>query len=286
MWKFLVGCLGLLFIISAQAAVYSTQIREVDRGDGKEKILVLLANGKVSYLPANSDMAQSFELAARRGTLLKLNVNNSREITSAQTLKISEYDYENKVLASDRSKSNRYTPTVVASFDKAKEIFKGLNRRANEESQCYNRAHVWSWEMYNDHLVRPNKVFIFFTHKYIRRYNFEWWFHVSPYVLTKEGNETVERVMDFKYSREPKTMKEWTDIFMHNNAQCTDIEKYTDYEYNRSSSSSPWCMLLRSSMYYYQPLDLEKLDKKGETKDFWVEWEINNAYREAFSYRH
>jgi hypothetical protein len=38
-------------------------------------------------------------------------------------------------------------------------------------------------------------------------------------------------------------------------------------------------------MYYYQPLDLEAMDKQGKVRLFWEEWEVSNAYREAFNYR-
>ena len=282
MFKTLIGALALLFTIHSYSVTYSTQIREVDHGERGEKILVLLSNGRVAYLPENSDLSAAFEAAARHGSTLQVTLNSAREITSAMTLK----EFPDKTLPARHSRGQTYDPTVIPSLDKATTVFKNMNRKANEESQCYNRAHVWSFEMYNNYLVKPNKIFIFFTNKYIRRYSFEWWFHVSPYVHVQEGDQVVERVMDHKYSNGPKLMKEWTDIFMKNDPQCADIEKYTDYEYHRGDANAPWCMLLRSSMYYYQPLDLEALDKKGSVKDFWVEWEIRNAYREAFSYRH
>lgn len=185
MWKLFLASLSLLLVLKAQAEVYSTQIREVDRGDGREKIMVLLANGRVSYLPANSKLADALESAVRYGNEVRLIVNAKKEITSAQTMKRTSFDDDQKVMSSRQTPSSNYTPTVLPSFEKAKEVFKTLNHRANEDSQCYNRAHVWSWEMYNNHLIRPMKIYIFFSRRYIRRYNFDWWFHVAPYVITK-----------------------------------------------------------------------------------------------------
>ncbi len=280
------GSMGLLLALQSFGAVYTTLIRELDHGNGQEKILVLLSNGRVAFLPVHSSLAPAFEAAAKNGDLLSVTTDHSRNITSAQTLKVSPEYLEDKMFTSRVTRGQTYAPTVLPSLEKASEIYKGMNRKANSESQCYNRAHVWSWEMYNQHIVKPMKIFVFFTPKYIRRFNFDWWFHVSPYVLTNENGVVTERVMDWRYTKKPLLMKEWTDVFMANNSVCKDVEKYSDYEYHRTDADAPWCMLLRSSMYYYQPLDLERLDKKGLVKDFWVEWELANAYREAFNYRH
>ncbi len=282
MFKFSVGILALLLALRVFSGTVTTQIREVDVGDGNESVLVFLSNGGVAKLQAHSDLISALQMASEKKTLVKVTLNDEREVLSVQSQrKLVQGEIEQHSLA-----PRAYSPSTIPTYEKALSIFKGMNRKSNEESQCYNRAHVWSYEMYNDHHVRAMKIFVFFTKKYIRRYNFEWWFHVSPYVMVNEEGQSVERVMDFKYTRRPLLMKEWTDVFTSNNAKCKDIEKYTDYEYNRESSSSEWCMLLRSSAYYYQPLDLEKLDKNGQGKDFWVDWEVSNAYREAFSYRH
>lgn len=262
---------------------HNTRIHEIDSGKATEETLILLEDGTVAKLPSkNEDILQELESSKVSGSWLQIELSKEREIVSVGAGEDKSFDVDQ---GNSEDKEILYTPTVIPSDEIALKIYKDMNRKYNQESQCYNRAHVWSWEMYQKYRVRSNKTFVFFTPKYIRRYNFEWWFHVAPSVLVQESTGIVQKVMDYRYTKKPLTTKEWTDVFMHNNADCTDIDKYTDYEFNRSKADAPWCYVLRVPMYYYQPLDLEALAKQGKIRSFWEEWEVSNAYREAFDYR-
>jgi hypothetical protein len=282
--RLFLGLLTLTFVsdLFSATTTITSRIYDIDVGKAGEDTLVLLTNGRVAKVRSDERLVSELRRAEAQDGWVEVVMDEDRDILAARSV-------EGPLALVDRPALTKgiesYTPTVIPSYDRALRIFRGMNRTAYEKSQCYNRAHVWSWEMYHDHRVRSNKIWIFFSNHYIRRYSFEWWFHVAPYVHVSEGGQVVERVMDFKYSRNPTRMKEWTDIFMHNNAQCSDIEKYTDYEFNRNDPSKGWCMLLRSSKFYYQPLDLEALEKQNRSKNFWIEWEVNNAYREAFGFR-
>lgn len=282
-WTF--GLLASVFALgtSAHASVEvdATKILQIDYAQkGESETLVYLGNGRVVRLEKNSDLIPHLNSSLKKKEWVNVTTTSERELLAVES--IPEPEEKGIEEFSSPSSIKEYRASVIPSYDQAYKIYKGMNRRYQSESQCYNRAHVWSWEMLTKHQVRSMKTFLFFTRKYIRRYNFEWWFHVAPYVYVREDGKIKEKVMDYRYTHSPVSMKAWTDIFMHNNAECSEVTKYTDYEYTRADPAKGWCMLLKVPMYYYQPIDLEALDKKSKQKDFWGEWDLSNAYREAF----
>ena len=69
---------------------------------------------------------------------------------------------------------------------------------------------------------------------------------------------------------------------MKNNARCLETQNYTTYEDNKWNE---WCFLMKSSMYYWQPFNLENLDKEGTTKRGFVISELKRAYSNAMKRR-
>lgn len=100
-------------------------------------------------------------------------------------------------------------------------------------------------------------MWIFFSAKYIKDYDYKWWFHVAPYVEVASEVEPV--VLDREFSRRPQRLTEWKNVYMKNNARCLETQNYTTYEDNKWNE---WCFLIKSSMYYWQPYNLENLDKE------------------------
>lgn len=123
------------------------------------------------------------------------------------------------------------------------------------------------------------KMFIFYTRKYIREYDFQWWFHVAPYTYVKIQEANEQRILDRTFAREPLAVKSWTDIFMKNKVDCSVITKYSDYENHQESQ---YCYLYKASMYYLQPLDLENHEQTGATKTKWLDYEVSRAYWNGF----
>src|SRR5690606_29330817 len=121
-----------------------------------------------------------------------------------------------------------YVPTTVESMEVAKKYHKEARLYA-KDSQCFNRAMVWSYEWWKKHSLKSNKILIYWTRTYIRRYNFQWWFHIAPLLNVMDNGKVVERVMDIKYTRGPLSIQKWTDIFMRNDAVCQVISKYSEY---------------------------------------------------------
>jgi hypothetical protein len=71
-------------------------------------------------------------------------------------------------------------------------------------------------------------------------------------------------------------MKEWTDEFMENSAECPVVEKYSDYENNQRSA---YCYLRKVPMYYYQPKDIDASDRSGQPITGFREWDQSHAKR-------
>lgn len=111
-----------------------------------------------------------------------------------------------------------YVPTTVASMEVAQKYHREARRGWTEDAQCFNKGTVWSYEWWRKHSLKSMKLFIFFTRSYIRRYNFEWWFHVAPYIHVMHEGKVVERMMDIKYTSKPLPFKKWSNLFMRNDS--------------------------------------------------------------------
>lgn len=171
-----------------------------------------------------------------------------------------------------------YTPTVYASYNYATDVLYRMRRQWRQDAQCYDKAHVWSYEeAYYGRFMQ--KAFLFFSDSYIGRYNHPWWFHTAPYVLVRMNNVTNERVMDPTFSQYPLKMKLWTDLFMKNKAQCKEVQKYSDYSHHPGEDD---CYIIKSSIYFWQPKDLEAFETSAVEKKKFIDWEIRHAYKNGF----
>ena len=137
--------------------VIESRIHDVDYGiQPHEDTLVLLENGRVLRI---KDKEKSFLLL--KGSQLKfssdknnylLNVTENELVTEEESLPVTTPTYE---------------PTIVDGLENAVQFFKGM-RGAKSKSECFNRAHVWSYELWTKHHINSQKIFIFFSKKYIR----------------------------------------------------------------------------------------------------------------------
>jgi len=169
-----------------------------------------------------------------------------------------------------------FEPTVIGSTQAAREIFNNMKPIQNE-SQCYNRATVWSFEWFNQQNINSYKSWIFFTRKYIRQYQFKWWFHVAPSLDIQDEGAIKEKIMDKKYASAPLDPRSWTNIFMKNKAPCRKINNYFDYSHYPESAD---CFILRTNMYYHQPVDIEYFNEFGIARNSFDQMELNNAYED------
>lgn len=275
MVKILSFCMVLLsFHINAAEII--GKISQIDYPQNQSEMpLLFMDDGSVLKITSRqkSDLLPYIN-AERNSSVLRISINKKRQVLGVETL-----GYRPTVIQKI-NEVEEYLPTVLNSETEAYRIFSNL-RRARSRSQCYNRAHIWTYESKKKFNLDSMKVFMFYTRRYIREYDFDWWFHVAPFTYVGPALESSERVLDFTFTRSPVPMKTWTDIFMRNDAYCPTIKKYSEYENNQEGA---YCYLYKTHMYDYQPLDLEARERSGAMKTNWVNWEVNNAYRNGFGY--
>ena len=164
-----------------------------------------------------------------------------------------------------------YTPTDFQTYENAHAQFRRLSTRMRRRSQCYQRAENWVYEMWQSGRVYSMKIFMFFTRRYIRDYQYGWWFHVTPVVEVAGTDYTL----DPTFTSDALPVPKWTSYFMPRNVTCARVEKYSDYENHQEEQL---CYHIRVPMYYYQPLNVEAMEK-GEFVTDWIPWELAHAAR-------
>lgn len=275
---FVLGLAAWLVSLPLMATIsVTTQIYDIDYGKGNQDTLVLLNSGQVAKVPAGKSYILN-RLSESKSNQVTYNftLDDDRFIVDAEEIETTPVSP--LAIVEDISSKSTYVPTTIESMATAKKYFKEA-RYNPKDSQCFNRAMVWSYEWWRKHSLKSNKVLIFFTRTYIRRYNFEWWFHISPYVHIMDGGAVVERVMDVKYSSGPRTFKQWSDTFVNKDPECPFITKFSEYADNPYTGD---CYLQRTHMYTYQPADLQMYEAWNYQKDKFIMSEVRGAYLEAF----
>lgn len=174
----------------------------------------------------------------------------------------------------------RFSTTPLPDLKSVTAMFHRLDKNYQRKSECYNRAHVWSFDEAKNFGVETKKVFIFFTAAYIRRVRFNWWFHVAPLVQFREENGDLgERVLDFRFADRPLTVKQWTDLFVYSSRPCKKTTKFSEYDVNPQTED---CYLITTSMYYWQPQDIAARDAGAPEKQGFDEGSFEAARSEAF----
>lgn len=157
------------------------------------------------------------------------------------------------------------TPQGIFNF------FKSM--RLRRSSQCFHRAYYWAHQLWRNTGALSHKVFLFFTWKYIRHYNYYWWFHVAPYVYDENGDEVV---LDPTFLSKGVTMKRWTDNFLRNDPECPTV---SDYKGHGEHERDQWCYLVKSRMHYYHPNVIEASNKTARPVTGWDEDYLSIARR-------
>jgi hypothetical protein len=270
------GFLVLLFSLSAFAEVHTTQIHSVDKGKKGQKHLIFLTNGHTAFVDTSAkSLIEAVEESLRKGDTVQVNLDQQYNLLSIQTVIPERVEPQSEISSGEVI---TYNPSIISS-NTAWAAFNGMRRDYQNESQCYNRAHIWAYEAFRRTSLKSNKLFLFFTAGYIRKYNFKWWFHVTPMVFVGGSNQSNWRTLDRRYTGGPLTTRSWTNVFMVNDAFCPVVYSYSSY---RNHQSSQDCYLIPSSMYFWQPRDLEYQERSGYVKTQYFDSETSHAYWEAF----
>lgn len=268
----------LIFISFAEADIFKSRINSIDEGRGDQAHLIMFENGRVVFLDKlQREKIVYFKGIHEKKKMIEIVSDETNGLIRSKIIQNQDQDFET-VVNSDNSSSFLFDPTLVSVLD-SQNIFNRMRRDYQNDSQCYNRAHIWANEEFTKTALNSIKHFLFFTNSYIRRYRYHWWFHVAPSVLVKNANGVTEKVLDRRYSSGPLDVKTWTDIFVYSKRQCSKISKYSDYENNQEKED---CYLIPVSMYFWQPRDIENRDQTGIFKTKFYESEIKWSYYEAF----
>ena len=163
-----------------------------------------------------------------------------------------------------------YQPTQFASMAEAEGVFQSLDSNLRHRSQCYQRAHYWAYDMSSRSGINSMKVFLFFTKKYIREYNYKWWFHVAPFIYA--GG--VETVLDPEFVRNAMEINEWSHRFVSAAENCPSAETYQEYE---AGTYDHYCYFRKVPMYYYQPTSVQESDRTRVARTGWNSQELRNS---------
>ncbi|MBT4793512.1 MAG: hypothetical protein HON90_18210 [Halobacteriovoraceae bacterium] len=294
----LIFCLLLSLISTSHAYQIEIVDIELPRTDD-ESYLVFATDGRVYEIAADNYAVVDFAHEAwRNREVIEVQFSNNLEVEELLSLRneiqkinfLSKPKFElkrNLKKGYSREKNSdltRLKNTYITNVDSelvAQELFKTQKSRMRSWSQCYNRAHVWAWELnkktYGGKKIQVGKIWIYFTKKYIREYRHKWWFHIAPYITV--NNDL--RVMDKSYLKKPLPEKVWTDQFVKSKQVCPEIFKYSDYsEYPNSSH----CYVMKTSLFYWQPFHIENLEKLGEERIGWNSGELVTAYKNAIGF--
>lgn len=261
----------------AQAGELVTTVFNVIESQRSETILVLSGtDGRIYKTHKSEENLKYFKSFI--GQVVKISftenskdmfINRIARATSAEvdpaTMDLNHFQY---------NQLREFAPTDLQSIETATDIFKGmLNDGDRRRSQCFKRAHMWAFDMWSKMGISSQKVFIFYTQRYIQLEDFEWWFHVAPVVVVK-GEEYV---LDGTFMSKPITVNEWKTYFIKSeNITCPVAANYTEYSKNQWSRL---CYLMKVPMYFFSPLDIENRDTKNIPRNHWVLEELQDARR-------
>lgn len=266
---------ALFFSAHAHAVSFESKVHSIDYSTKTgEPHLVLLENGRVLFVKDNQKtLLKSFQKNLRNHDHLEIEVDEENNLLNVEKVEpINEVPFP-----SEYSNRESYVPTIVPGGAAATSIFRRMRRDYQNESQCYNRAHIWAWEEFQNSGLKSKKHFLFFTRRYIRNYNYKWWFHVSPSVIVK--GYSGDRILDRRYTGGHRSISSWVRNFVYSGRACPVVNKYYDYRNNQETED---CYLIPVSMYFWQPRDIERRDRTGAEKTQFFQREVDYAYWEAF----
>lgn len=251
-------------------------IHSFDRGNNGESHLLFLNSGRVILIKPNGRISFS-RLDFKPGVHIEADVDDNNQLESISSMPDESLPSEEEPTSAEENLDT----TVLSSMGAASNIFRGMNRSWRANTECTDRAHIWSYEEWKKHGLISRKVFMFFTNTYIRRYNYHWWFHVSPYTLVQTSGGVIEQVLDRRYTGGPRGMKSWSDIFIRSKKFCP-VKTYAHYRANKNGPEH--CFHVKSNMYNRLPYHVRQQENTGRVQTKFYTSEVNFSYR-AFTRR-
>lgn len=267
----------MLFLNLAKAESLFTTVFNVYPSSATERLLVLSgADGRIYKIPKNKETEALMKSLLGQVVKLEYREAGSEALITNITL-ANPAEVDPTVMDLNHFQYNelrKFAPTDLQTLEKATDIFNNMmNDGDKSRSQCFKRAHIWAYDMWSQLGINSEKIFIFYTRRYIDLEEFEWWFHVAP-LVTVNGQKYA---MDGTFMKYPVSEKEWIKRFIHTDKiTCPVVEDYRTFEKNQWSRL---CYIMKVPMYHFRPLDIQNRDEGREKRNNWILDELQDARR-------
>jgi hypothetical protein len=277
--------------VMAQEIVRTTIADVLSNGtiDTETKVMANI-NGRI-YYAASSDVALigDLEAAKMEGRVVELTIANDDET-------VESVEFTNEIVAPILATDDKniigfnFEMSNVSSLTEAQSAFNTMNTSAYHswlrKSQCYNRAHRWAHDLWQQRNLKTTKVYLFFTKRMNRECNSrtvcKWWFHVAPSINVAG----TEMMLDREFTKGPMEVFPWAKKFVEGYERetgrtvtaCPVVNSYVEYE-QRNAADSDICLIRKAPMYYWDPRSVENFDKAKEVeRNSFVDWEVTKAH--------
>lgn len=276
--KKLMALMAICLSTNALAEEIYTTVFNVIESKKTESLLILSGSDgriyKAAKTPENKDYYN-----ALIGKVVRLDFSKSgEELLVNRARVVSDKEANPEVYDLNRFQYNelrKFAPTDLVSYENVEKVFSTmLNDGDKRQSQCFKRAHIWSYDMWTKSNVESEKAFIFYTRRFIQVDEYGWWFHVAPMVTA--GSEKY--VLDPTFMNKPVTLEAWKTRFVKNSSKitCPVAEKYNDFYDNQWNRL---CYLIITPMYHFRPMDIKMRDTQNKVRNHWVLSELQDARR-------
>lgn len=278
--------INLLFLFSTLAnAGTVTRILHIDEPEimGESYEILIAKNRSIFKVnPSDSELIKMLYQAEELNSIVEIETNEE-DLISLKVVETSDelLDFYPK---NELHPMSNYEPSNVTSYEEAHRMFKYLKDRTKWFTECFNRALVWSKQMYDRDQVKSMKILIYYTKKFRREIKGKWWFHIAP-MIDVNGQFYV---MDREFTNKPVTDTEWEKIFTKKmekkgifGYKCKVIKNISEY-YDEYNQNNEYCNIQVTSMYYWEPNDMSNLEKTGIEQTIFENWKLKSAAREVF----
>ena len=253
--------------VDRMAETFVTTISEVDVDSDQQGARIYADNDvRILRLPAAlSARIADARAAARNGWEVRI---SARAVAGSDVFEITSFaivSQANRLTDGFSQPDRNFRPLNLASNADAQNLFNSVYPYESDNydvnDNCYNRAHYWSrmiqvGQEQNRSTLGTDKVFIFFTQAYTRKYNHRWWFHVAPMVYVN-GNPVV---LDPTFMDRAVSLSGWLGAFDHHTSgNCQQLNSIDEF-YARNDE--PVCFHIRASMFNYSPSDLRPAPRR------------------------
>jgi hypothetical protein len=225
----------------------------------------------------NTELLQILEKAQKEKSILRLKLSLvltkehilRPEIVSAEVIPTAPRFFSGR-----RSSKPPVRPLLTENSKETRDVFNQLYkyeaRYYNVDDDCFNRAHFWSRSV-ELNMARQgldagtDKIFIFFTDAYQKKYKHKWWYHVAPVIY--QGPRETPMVLDPTFLPSAAVSdREWLRTFdPATSGRCKKIESLEEFDQHQRQAV---CLYAIANMYSYTPTDIDDPMDQWRCQDF------------------